>query len=159
MAQETDRGQDIRYSQLSAARQKALQSRVNYSKAPSEVTQVVDYILPYMRQAVKVAENNGRNFGILSVTPRNPEHADKLLVESIQNNYYRWMKAGKPGPFVDFMRDRYAPIGEPRDKKNLNPNWNNNVRKSLLQQLGPEQYNVWQNKNLTQVPQTNAVYS
>jgi len=85
-------------------------------------------LVPQISSAVKVAENNPRNHGVLSVNTNNPA---KVLDDSVYNNFVRWQQAGRPGKFVDFMQQRWAPIGVKNDPKNLNKNWSKNVRGAL----------------------------
>jgi hypothetical protein len=87
-------------------------------------------LVPQVSAAVKRAENNPRNHGVLSVKTSNPS---KVLDDSVYNNFVRWNAAGRPGKFVDFMQRRWAPIGVKNDPKNLNKNWAPNVRKFLQQ--------------------------
>ena len=108
----------------------------------------------YVNPAVKVAEGNPRNFGVLSEKIDSPQKANRILNESIRNSYLRWLQSGMPGKFVDFMSDRWAPIGAENDPENLNPNWRVNVRKNLLKQLGQETYNEWKRMNLVKNPET-----
>ena len=152
---ENTRRQDIPYSQLSQSRKVAL-----FAKAgePDAITnENIGRITPFLDKAVKVAEGNKRNFGAINTT--STPQAQRVLTESIQNNYIRWVQAGKPGTFIDFMRDRWAPIGVANDPKNLNANWNNNVRRSLLNQLGPELYKKWEQMNLVRTQQLEANYA
>lgn len=90
-------------------------------------------LVPQMAHAVKVAENNGRNHGVLSVKTANSGEASKVLNDSIYNNFVRWDQAGRPGKFIDFMQHRWAPIGASNDPRNLNKNWAPNVRGALQQ--------------------------
>ncbi len=90
-------------------------------------------ITPQITSAVKQAEGNPQNHGVLSVHVANPADASKTLENSVYNNFVRWDQAGRPGKFVDFMQQRWAPIGVSNDPKNLNKNWSGNVRKSLQQ--------------------------
>lgn len=53
-------------------------------------------------------------------------YARKACLQTIQNNHDRWIKAGKPGFYVDFLANRYCP--ESADKQG-NLNWKKNVRK------------------------------
>lgn len=87
-------------------------------------------LVPQISQAVKVAENNPRNHGVLSVKTDNPS---KVLNDSVYSNFVRWDQAGRPGKFVDFMQQRWAPIGVANDPNNLNKNWAPNVRGALQQ--------------------------
>lgn len=88
-------------------------------------------LVPPIASAVKKAENNGRNHGVLSVSTANEGEASQVLDNSIYNNFVRWHEAGRPGKFIDFMQQRWAPIGAKNDPKNLNKNWSPNVRKAL----------------------------
>src|SRR3990167_1598193 len=64
-----------------------------------------NFILPYLTEAIKRAENN-RNYGVLSVKTDNPR---KVLMNSIVNNFASWIDKKQPGRFVDFMQRRWAP--------------------------------------------------
>ena len=100
--------------------------------------------LPLMAEAVKYAEGNPKNFGVLSVKTTNP---GKVLRNSVSNNYQRWATGQQPAPwikevpkkFVDFMRRRWAPLkseGATNDPDNLNKNWAPNVRFYIKKKLG-----------------------
>lgn len=88
-------------------------------------------LVPQIASAVKVAEGNPRNHGVLSVKTSSGKEASKVLDNSTYNNFVRWHEAGRPGKFIDFMQKRWAPLGVKNDPKNLNKNWAGNVRKSL----------------------------
>lgn len=90
-------------------------------------------LVPQLAKAVKLAEGNPRNHGVLSVPTHNEGQASKVLDDSIYNNLVRWHQAGRPGKFVDFMQNRWAPVGVTNDPHNLNKNWAPNVRKALQQ--------------------------
>lgn len=90
-------------------------------------------LVPQISSAVKVAEGNPRNHGVLSVNTANGADASHVLDNSVYNNFVRWVQAGKPGKFVDFMQQRWAPLGVSNDPSNLNKNWGGNVRKALQQ--------------------------
>jgi len=64
-------------------------------------------------------------YGILSVKVANAAEARKVCLTTIRNNHTRWIRAGKPGKFLDFLADRYCP-------KSADPvgnrNWKKNVR-------------------------------
>ena len=100
----------------------------------------LESVLPGFNIAIKKAENNPNNFGVLSQKVSSPDQANKILNESIENSFWRWLQAGKPVPLVDFMQMRWAPIGAENDPKNLNMNWAPNVRNFLEQLYGTEQY-------------------
>lgn len=150
---ENTRGQDIPAKNLSAGRKRALSAKVRTLGAPQEVFAYGKKLIPYINPAIKKAEGNPRNFGVLSNRINSPAEANQDLDESIINNFVRWMAAGKPGTFIDFMRDRWAPIGAENDPKNLNPNWNNNVRKELKKRLGDKEYKNWERMNLVRAAQ------
>lgn len=100
----------------------------------------LDSLLPGFNIAIKKAENNPKNFGVLSQEVSSPKEANKVLNESIENGFWRWLQAGRPVPLVDFIQMRWAPIGAENDPKNLNMNWAPNVRSFLKKLYGPEQY-------------------
>jgi hypothetical protein len=110
-----------------------------------------------MAEAVKFAENNKKNHGVLSVKTTNPT---RVVNTSVTNNLDRFMRgqasnenwdnSGTPR-FVDFMQQRWAPIGAENDPKNLNANWAPNVR-FYLQQQYPEQYEKWRAMQLVRKP-------
>lgn len=95
--------------------------------------QMANDLVPQISSAVKIAEGNPRNHGVLSVPTANEGQASKVLSNSVYNNFVRWNQAGRPGKFVDFMQQRWAPVGVSNDPKNLNKNWAGNVRKALQQ--------------------------
>lgn len=113
-----------------------------------------------MAEAVKFAENNKRNHGVLSVKTTNPS---KVLNTSVANNLDRFM-TGAPSNenydnsgtqrFVDFMQQRWAPIGAENDPKNLNANWSPNVRHYLKTKY-PQKYQQWRDMNLVKTPMDN----
>jgi hypothetical protein len=128
-----------------------LRANVSDLMAPKEVFDYGKMLRPILNPAVKIAEGNPNNFGVLSQRVSSPAHANQLLNESIVNNFVRWMAAGKPGKFVDFMQQRWAPIGATNDPRNLNKNWAPNVRKAIKRK-NPELYNQMQELNLVQAP-------
>lgn len=115
-------------------------------KENKEVKPIIDYIMPLFNEAIKAAENNPNNYGVLSEKVSSPKEADKILNKSVYNNFLRWIQAGRPNKFVDFMRDRWAPLGAENDPNNLNYNWSNNVRKLL--NLSPQEREMWKKLNL-----------
>lgn len=88
-------------------------------------------LVPQISGAVKVAEGNPRNHGVLSVPTNNSADASRVLDNSVYNNFVRWDQSGRPGKFIDFIQQRWAPIGVSNDPHNLNKNWSGNVRKAL----------------------------
>ena len=67
-------------------------------------------------------------YGIVSVKTNDPR---RVCLNTIRNNWIRWGKAGSKGDFLEFLANRYAPIGAENDPKNLNKNWLPNLRKIL----------------------------
>ena len=119
--------------------------------------------LPMMAQAVKFAEGNPQNHGVLSVKTQNP---GKVLTNSVNNNFSRWIGGKTPAPwinerpekFVDFMRRRWAPYqseGVENDPNNLNKNWAPNVRWFLENQLSPEDYDFLKRLNFVKQLEAN----
>lgn len=90
-----------------------------------------------MADAIKVTENSKRYpFGIKSIQP--PAHiktqaeleawARRICVNTIRNNHSRWVNAGKPCEFIDFLADKYCP---PSVDKIGSSNWRRNVRRLM----------------------------
>jgi len=140
---ENTRGQDIKYSKLSAARRAALESEPQFGMNPYGEKLFAEQLYPQFDAAISVAENDPGRDGVFNST--NPLEDKELTV---YKTFLRWIKNGKPGAFTDFLRDRYAPIGVGNDPKNRNQYWNDNVRKMLYKQLGPERYKEWESQNL-----------
>ena len=67
-------------------------------------------------------------YGILSIPVKNEAHARRICLNTIRNNHKRWIAAGKPGDYLDFLADRYCP---PSVDPAGNRNWKHNI-KSLL---------------------------
>jgi hypothetical protein len=71
-------------------------------------------------------------YGIKSIPIKGNTEAEKLAYarkicwNTVQNQHDRWLKAGKPGFYVDFLANRYCP---PSADKQGNTNWKANVRK------------------------------
>lgn len=120
-----------------------------------------------MLGAIKYAEGNPRNHGVLSVPVRNPEHASQIVTDSTTSNLDKFMTGrsaqdnydnSNTPKFVDFMRERWAPVNAddpsirvtPKENE-LNPNWAPNVRKYLKHNY-PEQYPQWKQMNLVKTP-------
>jgi hypothetical protein len=137
--------------------QKGLGVTADGKYGPKTRAALMDEFKQPMGEAVKFAENNKRNHGVLSVKTNNPS---QVLDDSVRNNLNRFMtgrqsndnydNSGTPR-FVDFMQQRWAPIGAKNDPKNLNQNWAPNVRGYLKKQY-PDKYQRWRNMNLVQSP-------
>ena len=65
-------------------------------------------------------------YGILSIPVRDEAHARRICLNTIRNNHKRWIKAGRPGDYLDFLADRYCP---PSADPVGNRNWKRNVRR------------------------------
>ena len=75
-----------------------------------------------------------RPFGILSVPCRAYDECRRVCLNTVRNNYYRWIDAGMNGPYLEFLASRYAPIGVENDPTGLNKNWISNVRYFIAQE-------------------------
>lgn len=64
-------------------------------------------------------------YGILSVRVSTLEDARAVCYTTVQRNHDRWLKAGRPGEYLDFLADRYCP---PSADAVGNKNWKRNVR-------------------------------
>ena len=90
--------------------------------------------------AIRLAENGraGREFGVLSESANTYEQQARICALSIRNNTYRYVQKVEQWPidsvtgqlsrgFVEFMAQRWAPIGVGNDPDNLNAHWPKNV--------------------------------
>lgn len=93
-----------------------------------------------LSQAIFVAEGSESArvpFGILSVPVRDTAHAHELCIETINVNWVRFQRAGKPGgdtpdAFVAFLAARYCPrSADPVGYRN----WRRNVTRLLNSRL------------------------
>ena len=48
-------------------------------------------------------------YGILSLKVSSPAMARQICLRTIANNRTRWLAAGRPGDYLDFLADRYCP--------------------------------------------------
>jgi hypothetical protein len=67
-------------------------------------------------------------FGILSVPCYDYETCRIIAYNTVRNNYRRWQAAGESGEYLEFLAQRYAPLGAANDPRGLNKNWIRNVR-------------------------------
>jgi hypothetical protein len=67
-------------------------------------------------------------YGILSIKVSSPAQARRICLNTIRNNRARWIAAGRPGPYLDFLADRYCP---PSVDPVGNRNWKRNIHKLL----------------------------
>lgn len=65
-------------------------------------------------------------YGILSIKVSSESKARQICINTIRNNYQRWLNAGKPGKYLDYLADRYCP--KAHDPAG-NRNWKRNIRK------------------------------
>jgi hypothetical protein len=83
-----------------------------------------------LADAIYIAEGGPKAkvpYGILSIKVRDKAHARQICLNTIQNNYRRWMNSGRKGDFLDFLGNRYCPPGAGAG----NRNWKRNVRHIL----------------------------
>ncbi len=126
--------------------------RYNSKLSPEDIA-LANQMVGIFNPAIKNAEND-KYFGVRTdPMPKTPAEAEKILNNSIVNNFVRWRMAGSPGKFIDHMRKRWAPLtseGATNDPKNLNVNWAPNVRSYLKKD--PEQYKELKALNLVKTP-------
>jgi len=140
------------------------------AKLSPERLAVIEKFRPLMSRAIKVAENNKRNHGVLSIPTADAGEASDVVNNSIINNFVRW-DTGMPTiesrpnetravapKFVDFMQKRWAPIGAENDPDNLNKNWAPNVRSYLKKTLKDEEYQALEDLNLVMMGGTPTGY-
>ena len=72
-------------------------------------------------------------YGVLSVKVKTKAEARQVCYNTVRNTYRRWVKAGRPEPFLLTLAKRYAPVGAENDPKNLNQNWYRNVKKVMYE--------------------------
>lgn len=64
-------------------------------------------------------------YGIMSVKTSDPR---RVCINTCRNTYQRWLKAGRPGCYLNFLADRYCP---PSADPTGNKNWKKNVHAVL----------------------------
>lgn len=94
--------------------------------AKSAVT-ISDYDANRIADAIRKAEGVW-TYGIKTIAVTNEAQARRICLNTIRNNYKRWIKAGQPNDFISFLGNRYCPIGASNDPSNLNSNWIRNVK-------------------------------
>ena len=67
-------------------------------------------------------------YGILSLEVKSPALARQICLRTIRNNRTRWLAAGRPGDYLDFLADKYCP---PSVDPGGNRNWKRNIHKLL----------------------------
>jgi hypothetical protein len=63
-------------------------------------------------------------YGIKSVKVEGEQGARRVCFRTVQNTHTRWIAAGRPGKFTDFLADRYCP---PSADPVGNRNWKINI--------------------------------
>ena len=92
------------------------------------------HLAPYFEavvEAIYLAEGGTmavKPYGILSVPCSDKADCRKVCYNTVRNNYWRWVKAGRRGEYLAFLARRYCPVGASNDPHGLNRNWLNNVR-------------------------------
>lgn len=68
-------------------------------------------------------------YGIVSIkTNGDITKSKRICYNTVKNNYFRWIAAGREGDYFEFLAKKYAPIGAKNDPKGLNRNWLKNFR-------------------------------
>jgi len=72
-------------------------------------------------------EKASKPYGILSIPCHSQRDCRDICKNTIRNNYRRWIEQGKTQDYIEFLANRYAPVGSPNDPGQLNKNWIKNV--------------------------------
>lgn len=92
------------------------------------------YLAPIVA-AIRYAENGGagREYGILHRRcPDTYRGQAGWCAATVQKNYDRWVRKGRPGDFLPYLANIYCPIGAENDPKGLNKHWLKNVTYFML---------------------------
>ena len=84
--------------------------------------------------AIYLAEGGAKTrhpFGILSVKCEGYDECREVCYRTVRNNYHRWIKAGRQGDYVQFLANRYCPVGADNDPRGLNKHWYGNVTRLI----------------------------
>ena len=79
--------------------------------------------------AIRYAEN-GKTYAYGIIHKRCPKgyrHQAGWGAATVQKNWDRWTKAGKPGEFIVYLGKIYCPVGADNDPNGLNKHWIKNV--------------------------------
>lgn len=88
-----------------------------------------EYDPEILADAIKQAENSTKYpYGIISVKCSGEAECRRICLNTIRNNYKRWLNSDKSLTYLEFLASRYAPIGVKNDPTNLNQHWLGNVR-------------------------------
>lgn len=74
------------------------------------------------------SERAMKPFGILSVPCSGYDECRQICLNTVRNNYKRWLKSDRSLTYLEFLSKRYAPIGVSNDPQGLNKNWLRNVK-------------------------------
>lgn len=78
-----------------------------------------------LADAINRAENSKKYpYGIKSINVASAEEARIVCINTIRNNYLKWLKTNQKKPFIEFLGDVYCP---PKIHS-LNKNWVKNVK-------------------------------
>lgn len=95
----------------------------------AETAKIEGYTADQWADSIYLAEGGAKTrhpYGILAkyktTTPR------QACINTVRNNYKRWIKAGRPGTYLAFLGNRYCPVGAANDPGGLNVNWQRNVQ-------------------------------
>jgi hypothetical protein len=67
-------------------------------------------------------------YGIVSVKTTNPR---QVCINTIKNTWTRYQSSPQTNDFIEFLGNRYCPVGVTNDPRGLNQNWVKNVKKFL----------------------------
>ena len=96
-------------------------------------TEANAYTDEQLATAIWYAEGGARAvkpYGILSVKVSGAAEARRVCLNTIRNNRARWQKAGAKGDYLEFLANRYCPVGAENDNGS-NKYWLRNVRHFL----------------------------
>ena len=82
------------------------------------------YTLDQWANAIHKAEGND-NYGIL--TKRYGTNYRQICKNTVLNNYKRWERSGQDISFLQFLGNRYCPVGASNDPYGFNRFWIKNV--------------------------------
>ena len=88
-----------------------------------------------LANAIYKAENSKKfPYGIKSVPCNGELKCREICKNTIINNIKRWKKSGK-STYLEFLANRYAPVGVSNDPSGLNEHWLKNVKFFLNKEL------------------------
>jgi hypothetical protein len=85
--------------------------------------------------AIYVAEGGKKTkhpFGILSVKCSGYGECRKICINTVNNNKRRYGNYTGKMDFIEFLGNRYCPVGAGNDPQGLNKNWVKNVKALLV---------------------------